>query len=113
MYRKGGLMRITGNGNLDPDFSRIKRKEKLLFEIKSHNLYESYPSRWILDRIDPSCENCSKGDSFVVVMKYLPGFLGVIPFVKLSKRFYILCNNCGEEIELEYWEYLKLKGEGL
>jgi transcription elongation factor Elf1 len=38
-------------------------------------------------------------------MKYVP-----MTFFKLSKRYFISCNNCGEEIELEYWEYLKLKG---
>jgi|GEM_PF-2737958 hypothetical protein len=98
-------MRITGNGNLDPDFSRLKRKGKVLFEMNAHSLYESYPTRRVLDRINPTCENCSKGDSFRIVMKYVP-----MTFFKLSKRYFISCNNCGEEIELEYWEYLKLKG---
>lgn len=37
-------MRITGNGNLDPDFSRLKRKGKVLFEMNAHSLYESYPT---------------------------------------------------------------------
>jgi hypothetical protein len=98
-------MRVTGKGNLDPDFSRIKRKEKILFEIRAHSLYESYPRTWLLDRINPTCENCSQGDSFRIVMKFVP-----ISFLKLSKRYFISCKNCGEEIELEYWEYLKLRG---
>lgn len=98
-------MRITGNEKLDPDFSKIKRSSSPLGVISRKNLYEPGSQEWLLPRIDPVCENCGQNETHQVVLEYH----SIIPFVKQSKRYHLICSACSEKIELEYREYLKIK----
>jgi hypothetical protein len=99
-------VRITGSEKLDPDFSKIKRLTRPLGIIFRKNLYAPGSSReWLLPRINPVCENCGQNQTHQVVMEYHC----IIPFLKLSKRYHLICSECSEKIELDYGEYLKLK----
>ena len=70
------------------------------------NLYAPGSSReWLLPRINPVCENCAQNKTHQVVMEYH----SIILFVKLSKRYHLICSECSEKIELDYGEYLKIK----
>ena len=98
--------RITGSGKLDPDFSKIKRSTQLLGTIAERDLYAPGSKEWLIPRINPLCENCGSKEPHQIVMSYhsFP-----LPLIKQRKRYHIICSHCGESVELEYAEFLKIK----
>lgn len=98
-------MRITGNEKLDPDFTKMKKHTRVLGTVAREDMYENICQDWRLSRINPVCENCGKNQSYHIVMAYYQ----IIPFIKISKTYHIVCDACGEKIELDFQEYLKAK----
>lgn len=98
-------MRITGNEKLDPDFSKMEKHTRVLGTVAREDMFESHSQDWRLPRINPVCENCGKNRSYHIVMAYYQ----FIPLIKMSKTYHIVCGSCGEKIELDHQEYLKVK----
>lgn len=96
-------MRITGSGKLDPDFTKIKKKEKVLGRVSS----ESLAGR--IQRIDAKCSGCAEQTTREVVLLYHPLLGGAVPFVKLAKTHVLRCTRCSEGVELDTEEYLRLR----
>jgi hypothetical protein len=99
-------MRITGNRELDPDFSKVKRSAKILGTIAERDLYAPGSKDWLIPRINPQCDNCGSKDPHQITMSY---HTFPLPFIKQRKRYHIVCAHCGESVELEYAEFLKIK----
>lgn len=102
-------MRITGNEKLDPDFSKIKKKKVTLGHIWSEDLYDKEASERRIGRVDQICENCKKEGKYEITMSSRPLF-GFFEPIRQSKEYHIACMECGETVELEYSEFLKVKG---
>lgn len=98
-------MRVTGNDKLDPDFSRIKKYTQVLGSVTRDNMFTNNSQDWLLPRINPVCENCNKNQKYYIVMAYYK----IFPLIKISKTYHIVCSSCGEKIELDLQEYLKVK----
>jgi len=98
-------MRVTGNDKLDPDFSKMKQYTLVLGTITRDNMITRNSQKWILPRINPVCENCGKNQSYHIVMAYYR----IIPLIKIKKTYHIVCSSCGEKIELDFQEYVKIK----
>ena len=98
-------MWVTGNDKLDPDFSKMKKHTRVLGYVPRSKMFTDHTQEWLLPRINPVCENCGKNQSYHIVMAYYR----IIPLIKMSKTYHIVCSSCGEKIELELQEYLMLK----
>ena len=97
--------RITGNEKLDPDFSKIKWKEKKLGILRQRDLYKPGSQEWLLPRINPSCENCGENKGYDLLLLYR----SILVFFKVTKRIHLVCPECSENVELDYKEYATIE----
>lgn len=98
-------MRITGNDKLDPDFSSMKKTKKILGIISIEDMKQPDTLQWLLPRINPRCEICNDNQAYQVELQYY----SLLPLINFAKTYHLVCNSCGDTIELDYQEYLRVK----
>lgn len=85
-----------------------KRSTKILGRIKSIQMSNSMSKEWLLNRINPKCENCASDDYYNIEISYHKPLV-VLPIGKLNPIYKLVCSNCRETIELDLEEFYKIR----
>lgn len=73
--------------------------------IKTKVIGKIFKEQMVLKRFSPICENCNSNSYYNISCTYYIK-TPVIPIYE--KKYEIKCPECGETIELDYEEYLKI-----
>ncbi|SCY82737.1 hypothetical protein [Alkaliphilus peptidifermentans] len=87
---------------------KIKRKAEIVGEVKQSQMFKPNSQEWLLQRINPKCENCNSNSHYIIDRSFIR-LLGFVSFVKMEEIFRIVCPNCQETIELDIEEYIGIK----
>lgn len=90
------------------DKTKMKRQTKKLGRVLKTQMYKPYTKNWLLQRINPQCENCNGNDYYIIISAFFKP-LGLMPIGKTDEIIRITCPNCGEAIELDHQEYLLIQ----
>lgn len=81
-----------------------KVKTELLGKVKQTQMYKPNTEEWLLQRINPQCENCNSNEYYAINTSYRK-LVVIFPLGRMEEVFRIICPNCGETIELEKEEF--------
>lgn len=83
-------------------YGKEKVDSKKLGKIYTNQMYLECNNKWLLSRISPICENCSK-NNYYSIYKNISAQVGI--FAQIESIYKIACPDCNEAIELDREEY--------